>query len=198
MEPYRLQDFGGRFLISEPVHLEGKIWPGISAYIEWFVPAEPRAVSVLFVRGGGGQGSEFLRTPDGRPGWAHNFLRAGYPVYILDRPVTDGAPGTKGCLAGRRRSPTMGSFSPALSNRNGMIYGPRRQSTIAGRMIFGLATDSWRARGRWRLVLRRGSIMSKRLPTGFSSGAGRPLSSAIRLGGRAVGLLLPRAATKSR
>ncbi|MGN7932669.1 alpha/beta fold hydrolase [Sphingopyxis sp. 22461] len=86
MEPYILQDFGGRFLTGEPAHAEGKIWPGISGYVEWFVPAASRPVSVLFVHGGGGQGSEFLRTPDGRPGWAHSFLRAGFPVYILDRP----------------------------------------------------------------------------------------------------------------
>lgn len=86
MEQYRLTDFGGRFLTGEPVHIEGKSWPGISAYVEWFVPVGAQPVSVLFVHGGGGQGSEFLRTPDGRPGWAHTFLRAGYPVYILDRP----------------------------------------------------------------------------------------------------------------
>ncbi|MFW2851154.1 alpha/beta fold hydrolase [Sphingomonas sp. TX0543] len=86
MEHYRLTDFGGRFLTSEPVHADGKVWPGVSAYVEWFVPVGARSVSVLFVHGGGGQGSEFLRTPDGRPGWAHDFLRAGYPVYILDRP----------------------------------------------------------------------------------------------------------------
>lgn len=86
MASFALSDFGGRFLTTRPTEVDGKIWPGISAYVEWFVPVESRPVSVLFVHGGGGQGSEFLRTPDGRPGWAHNFLRAGFPVYILDRP----------------------------------------------------------------------------------------------------------------
>lgn len=62
------------------------IWPGISAYVQWFVPIDPRPVSVLFVHGGGGQGADFLRTPDDRPGWAHHFLRAGYTVHVLDRP----------------------------------------------------------------------------------------------------------------
>lgn len=86
MTSYQLDDFGGRFLTTVPFDVEGKTRPGISAYVEWFLPTARRSLSVLFVHGGGGQGSEFLRTPDGRPGWAHAFLRAGYPVYILDRP----------------------------------------------------------------------------------------------------------------
>lgn len=45
-----------------------------------------RPVSVLLVHGGGGQGADFLRTPDGRPGWIHRFLRAGYATYVIDRP----------------------------------------------------------------------------------------------------------------
>ncbi|KAB1080463.1 alpha/beta fold hydrolase [Methylobacterium soli] len=58
----------------------------MNAYVSWFRPARARDVSVTFVHGGGGQGSEFLSTPDGRPGWVHAFLRAGFPVFVLDRP----------------------------------------------------------------------------------------------------------------
>lgn len=86
MPDYALKDFGGRFLTTGRHDTGTEAYPGVSAYVEWFEPADPRPVSVTFVHGGGGQGSEFLRTPDGRPGWAHVFLRAGYPVYILDRP----------------------------------------------------------------------------------------------------------------
>ncbi len=81
-----LDDFGGQFITSEPVDLNGENFPGISAYVQWFIPANSKDVSVTFVHGGGGQGAEFITTSDGRPGWAHCFLRAGYPVYILDRP----------------------------------------------------------------------------------------------------------------
>lgn len=86
MPAYTLADFGGRFLTTPPCHHHGKTLPGVTAYVEWFIPVTARDVSVTFVHGGGGQGSEFLRTPDGRPGWAHAFLQAGFPVYILDRP----------------------------------------------------------------------------------------------------------------
>ncbi len=86
MTGYALKDFGGGFLTTGRHSADGQDYPGISAYVEWFIPEDARELAVTFVHGGGGQGSEFLRTPDGRPGWVHAFLRAGYPVYVLDRP----------------------------------------------------------------------------------------------------------------
>jgi pimeloyl-ACP methyl ester carboxylesterase len=86
MVKYELSDFGGRFLTTSFVAIDGRTYPGVSAYVEWFIPSVPKKTSVTFVHGGGGQGSEFLRTPDNRPGWVHSFLRAGYAVYVLDRP----------------------------------------------------------------------------------------------------------------
>lgn len=86
MSTFELSDFGGRFLTKSSRSINGSTYPGVSAYVEWFVPVAPKRVSVTFIHGGGGQGSEFLRTPDNRPGWVHAFLRAGYPVFVLDRP----------------------------------------------------------------------------------------------------------------
>src|SRR5574343_861752 len=86
MAVYELDDFGGAFLTTGPRSEGGRTVPGVSAYVEWFKPVRPRSVSVTLVHGGGGQGSEFLRPPDDRPGWVHAFLEAGYPVYLLDRP----------------------------------------------------------------------------------------------------------------
>lgn len=60
--------------------------PGVNAYVQWFIPVGRRPVSLLLVHGGGGQGADFIRTPDGRPGWVHSFLRAGYATYVIDRP----------------------------------------------------------------------------------------------------------------
>lgn len=86
MTTYELADFGGCFLTT-PSRTEGAhTLPGTSAYVEWFKPVRSKPVSVTMVHGGGGQGSEFLRTPDDRPGWVHAFVKAGYPVYVLDRP----------------------------------------------------------------------------------------------------------------
>jgi pimeloyl-ACP methyl ester carboxylesterase len=86
MTSYTLQDFGGCFLTTEGVKVNDKKYPGICAYVEWFIPENACDLSITLVHGGGGQGSEYLRTPDNRPGWVHAFLSAGYSVYVLDRP----------------------------------------------------------------------------------------------------------------
>lgn len=86
MSVINLRDFGGRFLTTGSVRIDDKTYPGVSAYVQYFIPVDARETSITFVHGGGGQGAEFLSTSDGRPGWAHVFLKAGFPVYILDRP----------------------------------------------------------------------------------------------------------------
>lgn len=47
---------------------------------------------IIMVHGGGGQGLDFCQTADGRPGWAHQFLSAGYTVHVVDRPGLGRAP----------------------------------------------------------------------------------------------------------
>ena len=56
-------------------------------YVQYQIPAERRhRYPLIMVHGGGGQGLDYLGTPDGRPGWATWFLRQGYAVYVVDRP----------------------------------------------------------------------------------------------------------------
>lgn len=60
------------------------------AYVEYFIPNElragPRTPPIVLVPGGALVGVHFLTTPDGREGWAHYFIRKGFPVYIVDVP----------------------------------------------------------------------------------------------------------------
>lgn len=49
---------------------------------------KPHAAPVIMSPGFGLAGHLYLETADGRPGWAHRFLEAGHPVYILDRSHT--------------------------------------------------------------------------------------------------------------
>jgi pimeloyl-ACP methyl ester carboxylesterase len=42
---------------------------------------------IIMWHGGGQTGTNFLGTPDGRPGWADYFLREGYAVYVVDQPA---------------------------------------------------------------------------------------------------------------
>lgn len=56
-------------------------------YVAWEAPeVVTRPYPVVLVHGGGGQGSEWLGTVDGRPGWAAHFVAAGFATYVVDRP----------------------------------------------------------------------------------------------------------------
>ena len=70
----------------------------------------PEAVTqpwpIVLVHGGGYQGTEWLDTPDGRPGWQQRLVEAGYATVTVDRP-------------GQGRSPfhvdTIGPMGPTFS-----------------------------------------------------------------------------------
>src|SRR4029077_15155625 len=60
---------------------------GKQMYVETFIPAQVRhPYPIVLVHGGGGQGLDWLGTPDGRRGWAQMMLEEGYKVYVVDRP----------------------------------------------------------------------------------------------------------------
>lgn len=53
-------------------------------YVEHLTPASvTRRIPVLFIHGNGMTGSNWLNTPDGRPGWSDYFLNEGYEVKSL-------------------------------------------------------------------------------------------------------------------
>ncbi|HTC63172.1 MAG TPA: hypothetical protein VK709_10045 [Candidatus Saccharimonadales bacterium] len=57
-------------------------------YVEVMVPKKIRhPYPIIFIGGGAGQTAlTMLQTPDGRPGWAYDFLNQGYTVYVMDFP----------------------------------------------------------------------------------------------------------------
>lgn len=56
-------------------------------FVAWEAPASDTGrLPVVLVHGGGGQGTDWLGTPDGRPGWAAGFVAAGHPTLVVDRP----------------------------------------------------------------------------------------------------------------
>src|SRR5256714_3546651 len=86
--PLDLAEWSYFWLGVRRAHLaKGTVVNGEQMYVESFVPAQVRhSFSIVCVHGGGGQGTDWLSTPDGRPGWAHYFVMAGYKVYVVDRP----------------------------------------------------------------------------------------------------------------
>ncbi len=60
---------------------------GQQMYVEYMIPAQVRhPFPVVLVHGGGGQGTDWMETPDGRPGWFQYLVQEGYKVYVVDRP----------------------------------------------------------------------------------------------------------------
>ncbi len=74
---------GGKW-VGEP----GKQRMRGAMYVEVWVPKKIRhPYPILFVQAGGGQTSiGLLQTPDGRPGWAYDFVNEGYTIYMMDFP----------------------------------------------------------------------------------------------------------------
>src|SRR5436309_10521480 len=61
---------------------------GGAMYVEVLVPKQIRSpYPIVFLHGAGQTGVDWLQTPDGRPGWAYNFLDMGYVVYLEDYPA---------------------------------------------------------------------------------------------------------------
>lgn len=55
-------------------------------FVQWEAPETVTApYPLVLVHGGGGQGTDWLMTVDGRPGWATRFVEAGFAVYVVDR-----------------------------------------------------------------------------------------------------------------
>ena len=52
---------------------------GQQMYVEYMIPAQVRhPFPVVLVHGGGGQGTDWLGTPDGRPGWVQYLVSDGF------------------------------------------------------------------------------------------------------------------------
>ncbi|ERJ37734.1 MULTISPECIES: alpha/beta fold hydrolase [Burkholderia] len=62
----------------------GRYWIE-QAYVQYFVPHARRfELPLVLIHGGGLTGSSWETTPDGRPGWLHAFLAAGFEVHVVD------------------------------------------------------------------------------------------------------------------
>jgi pimeloyl-ACP methyl ester carboxylesterase len=83
-----------------------------SMYVEVWVPKKSKhPYPILFVEAGGGQTDiALLQTPDGRPGWAYDFVDQGYTIYMMDFPGRGRAayiPGLDGDLIPPRTAENM-------------------------------------------------------------------------------------------
>jgi pimeloyl-ACP methyl ester carboxylesterase len=79
---------GGQY-IGEP----GKQVMDGDMYVEVWVPKALRhPYPLVFFHGAAQTGTDWLQTPDGRPGWAYYFTDQGYVVYMVDQPTRGRSP----------------------------------------------------------------------------------------------------------
>ncbi len=95
---------------------------GGAMYVEVMVPKQIRSpYPIVFVHGAEGSGVAWLQTPDGRPGWAYNFLDMGYVVYLTDVPTrgrSQYVPGVDGALNYRTAPILEQNFTASASRGN--------------------------------------------------------------------------------
>ena len=92
---------------------------GQQMYVEYMIPSRVRhPFPIVLVHGGGGQGLDWMGTPDGRPGWFQHLAAEGYKVYVVDRP-------------GHGRAPQHPDLHGGIPARPGTMEG------LQGQFIFG-------------------------------------------------------------
>lgn len=68
-------------------HYEGEVMAG-QMYVEVLRPAQvTRKYPLVFFHGNSQTATNWMGTPDGRPGWADYFLAQGYLIYLVDQPA---------------------------------------------------------------------------------------------------------------
>jgi pimeloyl-ACP methyl ester carboxylesterase len=89
LEEHRVFYVGGQTVHQTQPGLEQYEIRVGQAYVEAFIPQDKRKNAIpIIMTHSSSTGIIWLTTPDGREGWAHFFLRHGFPVYIVDPPGT--------------------------------------------------------------------------------------------------------------
>jgi len=109
---------------------------GKQMYVEYQIPAKVRhPYPIVLVHGGGGQGLDWMGTPDGRRGWATILLEEGYKVYVVDRPGHGRSPYHPDLHGGWPGPQTLESIS-------GLFTPQRAKAPAGGRAGFGNSANA--------------------------------------------------------
>lgn len=83
-----LRDLGSKFVgYTTAARDNGSLDVLNAMFVQYVLPADRQhEYPVVLIHGGGGQGTDWLETPDGRDGWVDYFVADGWDVYVVDRP----------------------------------------------------------------------------------------------------------------
>ena len=107
--PLVLEKNGSFYVGGKMTEIDGRAAMVGHMYVEYMIPARrTQPFPVIMIHGGLRTGTNFTGTLDGKEGWAQQFVRRGYAVYIVDQ-------------VGRGRSPYLEK-----------AYGPARMADAKG------------------------------------------------------------------
>jgi pimeloyl-ACP methyl ester carboxylesterase len=98
-----LRDVGAKFVgYTTAPGANGSVDVSNPMFVQYLLPANRRhAYPLVMIHGGGGQGTDWLETPDGRDGWADYFVADGWDVYVVDRPGHGRSQSNPSCRDGK-------------------------------------------------------------------------------------------------
>jgi pimeloyl-ACP methyl ester carboxylesterase len=71
----------------------GKQFMHDQMYVEVLTPRHPRQrYPLMLIHGAAQTATNWMGTPDGRPGWADYFVAQGYTIYMVDQPARGRSP----------------------------------------------------------------------------------------------------------
>lgn len=98
-----LRDLGEKYVgYSTTPGDNGSVNVANAMFVQYMLPANRRhQYPIVFIHGGGGQGTDWLQTPDGRDGWTDYFVADGWDVYVVDRPGHGRSQSNPSCRDGK-------------------------------------------------------------------------------------------------
>jgi pimeloyl-ACP methyl ester carboxylesterase len=137
-----LRDFGGRFVgYTTKDAANASVDVLNPMFVQYVLPARQRhRYPVVFIHGGGGQGTDWTETPDGRDGWTDYFVADGWDVYVVDRPGHGRSQSNPACGNGQVRGANT-EFIARLSTSNPSVW-PGGEPTPKNSSVIGWAASS--------------------------------------------------------
>ena len=101
--PLALRDLGAKFVGYTTKEADkGSLDVVNPMFVQYMLPANKKhQTPIVMIHGGGGQGTDWLQTPDGRDGWADYFVADGWDVYVVDRPGHGRSQSNASCRDGK-------------------------------------------------------------------------------------------------
>jgi uncharacterized protein (TIGR02118 family) len=85
--PVRTAKRGHFWIAGERIARGGQTYQNGPMFVAWEAPEQvSQPYPIILIHGGLLQGTEWLDTPDARPGWAQRLVEQGYAVLVVDRP----------------------------------------------------------------------------------------------------------------